>query len=245
MIRALLLGLLCAGGLRADAVLALSGTASPVAALPDSVTAAGAQGVSSAAQDLSATAAQAQEGEEGIYYGQTVAADATGATLPAAAGGSYLSHARITAFAWGSPGQELKGAEVVLNGEYLGRSPLLLKGLLVDGGAPVKLSLHLEGYSEGQRPAVHLPEEGDLRVALLDDNAEGWISTPAWIAGLGLVAASVLAYRSETSQVGLGLAGGGIAVIAVSQLLVRWLGQPALRRAVQAFNNRPEPAPQP
>jgi len=200
-----------------------------------------------AAQALTATATAAPgaDAEEGIYYGPDPVSAGADALPAGAQAASFLSHARITAFAWGAPQRALTGAEVVLNGTYLGTSPLELQGLLVEGGAPGRLALRLDGFSEGLRPALKLPAEGEVRVALLDDNAGAWISTPSWVLGLGLLAASVLAYRSESAQTGLGLAGGGIAVIAVSQLLLRWVAMPALRRAVRAYNARPEAAPNP
>lgn len=246
MISVLAAAVLSVATLRAETGIASALSAAAASSSGGLTQSAAAQAQSPSAQALSGTAAVVDEAQDGIYYGPDLGSkDASGAVAVQPQLGSYLSHARITAFAWGSPQRELAGAEVVLNGEYLGKSPLVLQGLLVAGAAPAKVALRLDGYSEGLRPSVSLPQDGDLRVALLDDSAGAWISTPGWIAGLGLMGASVLAYRSESAQVGLGLAGGGIAVIAVSQLLLRWVALPALRHAVQAFNARPEAAPQP
>jgi hypothetical protein len=156
------------------------------------------------------------------------------------AGASSMSHARLIPFAWGEPDKPLKGAELFLNGQYLGHSPLSLDSVLVSL-KPMTLTAHLDGYEEAVRPAVIVPAEGELRVALLGEDAASWYTTPAWIVGLGMVAGSLAAYNNGNGTVGIALVGGGVAIITLTQLSARLFHLPSLRRDVEAYNQRPQP----
>jgi len=229
LLAALLLG---AGLAHADPALA---GAAPVGASASAAAQASAAALTPAAADTAGAMDPAD-----VYYGPS---DDDGATPDAAESkGLYISRARISAFAWGSPGVELPDADLVLNGAYIGRSPLQLKGMVVDKPLSI-LSATLPGYEAGLRPALRMPADGDVKVAVLSDNAAGWYTAPAWAVGLGLVVASVFVYRSESTSSSLALAGGGVAVIAAAQLAANLLHLPALRRAVQAYNARPDAVP--
>jgi hypothetical protein len=215
--------------------------------------------LSPTANDLS-PGAQALEGaadaadsagtpDSDVYYAPEESGDASGemgasqgavGSLPGSA--SYLSHARLLPFAWGHPDKPLDGVELYLNGQYLGNSPLSLDNYMVQR-AQLVLGARKDGYEEAQREHVKIPVEGDLRVALLSDNAAGWYTTPAWVVGLGLILGAVAAYNDSNGSTGVGLAGAGVGVIALSQLTARFIHLPALRRQVDAYNAQTAPAP--
>jgi hypothetical protein len=209
----------------------------------------GLRAAEAAAQDASPSAASGLQDED-IYYAPEEGGDASGelgasqgavGSLPGSA--SYLSHAKLEPFEWGRPGQALEGVELFLNGQYLGKSPLSLDNYMVQR-VTLPLTARREGYEEAERPQVKLPVEGPLRVALLSEGAARWYTTPAWILGLGLLGASVAVYNNGgNDNAGLGLAGGGLGVICVSQLWARFVHLPALRREVDAYNARMEAAP--
>lgn len=201
-----------------------------------------------APQAVSANASADALGDDDVYYApiddvaadttEAVAASASAQTLPQ---GSFLSHARFYAYDL-STGKTLQGAELFMDGTYVGNSPLDLTDHLV--GKPVlSLSARMDGYSEGLRPAVQFPAEGAVSVALVADNAASWYTTPAWVVGLGLLAASALTYDNNRPSSGLAAAGGGLAVISLSQLGARFIHLPALRRRAKAINEHSEPAP--
>ncbi len=189
--------------------------------------------------------AEAALTDEDVYYApidepQDASASAQ-AAAPALAPGAFLSRARVSAFdiADQSP---VQGAEVFLAGQYLGRTPLQLEDRLI--GKPVlEVDARKDGYSEGLRPAVVFPAAGELAVALVSDDAASWYTTPAWAVGLGLLVASAAVYDANNSTPGLALAGGGLAVISLSQLSARFLHLPSLRRKADAYNGRSEPVP--
>lgn len=205
-----------------------------------------------AAQALSPAAAAGALQDQDVYYGpdeQDVSASAQSAASPAPTPaptgdlGSALTRASVSAFEWGHPERPLVGAELFINGQFLGRSPLRLTGRVVDRSSVV--TARLDGYSEALRGRVQVPAEGEIRVAMASENAAGWYTTPSWVLGLGLLGASLAVYRADNTGPGLALVGGGVSVIAVSQLVARFFHLPALRRAVQDYNSRPEPAPAP
>ena len=197
------------------------------------------------AAPVSPTAETGQQDDD-VYYAPDVAEDgATGATPSAAVAqvqGAYVSRAQLHVIDFTS-GHEVNGAELFLGPDYLGRSPLTLKGLVVSPGT--ELGARLDGYEEALRPGLHLPADGEVRVALLRENAASWYTTPAWVLGLGLLAASVAVYRSDNTGPGLALVGGGVGVIALSQLTARFMHLPALRRQVQDYNASPQAVPAP
>ena len=183
--------------------------------------------------------------DEDVYYAPDVAEDSPEGTTAAAATlpqGAYVSRADLHIFDYSS-GRSLSGAELFLGRDYLGRSPLTLKGLVVGPGA--ELEVRMDGYDEASRPGLRLPAEGEVKVALLRENPVGWYTTPAWVVGLGLLVTSVFVYRSDNATPGLILVGGGVSIIALSQLTARFLHLPALRREVKEYNARPEAAPAP
>lgn len=185
--------------------------------------------------------------DEDVYYAPLESQPAEGqpdAAEPAVklAPGAYLSRATLHAVDF-SDGRSLKGAELFLGSDYLGRSPLALQGLVVAPGA--ELAVRMDGYHEASRPGLRLPAEGEVRVALLKEDPAGWYTTPAWVLGLGMLAGSVAVYRSDNTAPGLALVGGGVGLIALSQLAARFWHLPALRRDVDAYNAQPVPVPRP
>lgn len=221
-------------GMRAETA-AAAGTPAPAvleSAQPQGVTAA-----AGALQDEDVYYAPEEEGEaSGVMGGSQGAVG----SLPGSA--SYLSHARLVPFQWGHPEKPLEDVELFLNGQYLGKSPLNLDNFMVQR-VQLSLTARKEGYEEAERPKVSVPVDGDLRIAMMDEGAAGWYTTPAWIVGLGLVAGAIGAYNGGSSSGGLALAGGGVGVIALSQLTARLVHLPAVRKDVEAYNQRFEPAP--
>ncbi|HTB35010.1 MAG TPA: hypothetical protein VK842_09110 [bacterium] len=188
-----------------------------------------------AAADLSPAA-----GDDGMYYAPVD--DSPAAQL--SGGGSLLTRARISPFAWGSPGRGLDLVEIYVDGNYLGRTPLSLGGMVVDA-AGVSLGARAEGYEDALRPRVRLPDDGPVAVAMLPSDAAWPVTTPGWALGLGLVAAGMLVYRSDAPATGLSLAAGGLLSVGLTQLWARWVSMPALRARVDAYNASPDPEPRP
>jgi hypothetical protein len=221
--------------------------AAPLAA--DAVTpSAGALTPSAAAQPGSVSPSTGLEDQD-VYYAPEENGDASGemgasqgavGSLPG--GASYLSHAKLMPFEWGHPDKPLDGVELFLNGQFLGSSPLSLDGYMVQR-LQLTLGARKDGYEEAERAHVKIPVEGELRVALLNENAASWYTTPAWVLGLGLVVAAAAASNNGSGSTGVGLAGAGVGVIAISQLAARFFHLPALRRQVEAYNSRSEAAP--
>lgn len=192
---------------------------------------------------LALAAEEAAMQDQDVYYAPDVAEDSPDGATPTAAAlpqGAYVSRAMLRAFDYSS-GKPLDGVELFLGHDYLGRSPLGLQGLVV--GHDAVLEARLEGYDEASRPGLRLPAEGEVSIALLRENPVGWYTTPSWVVGLGLLVGSVFVYRSDNPGPGLALVGGGVGLIALSQLAARFWHVPALRREVEAYNGRPEAAP--
>ena len=92
--------------------------------------------------------------DEDVYYAPDVAEDSPEGTTAAAATlpqGAYVSRADLHIFDYSS-GRSLSGAELFLGRDYLGRSPLTLKGLVVGPGA--ELEVRMDGYDEASRPGL-------------------------------------------------------------------------------------------
>ena len=178
--------------------------------------------------------------ESGEVSGEMGASQGAVGSLPGSA--SYVSHAKLVPFEWGHPEKPLDDVELFLNGQFLGKSPLTLDGYMVQR-AQMSLTARKDGFEESERPKVKLPVEGELRIALLNEGAASWYTTPAWIVGLGLVIASVTAYSAGSGNSGVALAGGGVGIIALSQIGAHFLHLPALRKEVEAYNQQAEPAP--
>jgi len=188
--------------------------------------------------------AAADSEDQDIYYAPADAQDAT-ATVQAgatAAVGSFYSRAVLKAFAWGQPSEPLLGVEVFLGGQFLGKTPLLLSEFLVSKPG-YALTARLNGYEEASRPNFAVPQEGEIRVALLDKGAASWYSTPAWVLGLGLIAGSVAAYSNNSNTLGTTLLCSGVGLVTLVQGIVHFLHMPALRRDVQAYNDQAGAAP--
>lgn len=187
--------------------------------------------------------AQPQDGDEAlrdedVYYGPVEddagAAEGVSASAEPLPQGSYLSHASIEAVDARS-GEPLEGAELFLDGVYLGASPLTLAGRVIDRPL-LPLAARKEGYTEGLRPGVAVPEDGVLKVAMAPTTAARWYTQPAWVIGLGLLAASAVVYDSKAPGAGLALVSGGVGVISLSQLAARYVHLPALRRKAERWN---------
>ena len=178
--------------------------------------------------------------ENGDVSGQMGANQGAVGSLPGSE--SYLSHATIIPFEWGHPERPLNDVELFLNNQYLGKSPLSLENFMVQHST-LSLTAHKNGYEEAERAQVQVPSQGSLRIAVLNENAASWYTTPAWLVGLGLMVGSIVAYSGGSGSTGIGLAAGGVGVISFSQLGARWVHMPALRREVNAYNQHLEPAP--
>ncbi|HTB34109.1 MAG TPA: hypothetical protein VK842_04555, partial [bacterium] len=114
---------------------------------------------------------------DGIYYAPVDESPAA----QSGPGGSLLSRARIEPFAWGQAGRGLDAVELYVDGQYLGRGPLSLGGLVVDADG-VSLDARADGYEDALRPRVRLPADGPVAVALLPRDAAWPITTPGWVA---------------------------------------------------------------
>jgi hypothetical protein len=150
---------------------------------------------------------------------------------------SYYSTARITVEDAGRGGL-LEGAEIFLDGRYVGTSPLELSGFLV-AKPRVAMSARLPGYWEAVRPAMILPAEGEARIAMAGDNAAGWYTTPGFVAGILLLGAAAVASTqndASSSQLGIGLACGAVGVVALTQGVARLLHLPSLSKKTAARN---------
>ena len=190
-----------------------------------------------------AAPAGAAGGDDGMFYAPLDESPAAQAS-PEAGAGSLLSRAKLLPFAWGRPGAGLGDVELFINGKYLGRGPLALDGLVVDA-AGVSLDARADGYEDALRPHLRLPAEGAVAVALLPRDAAWPVTTPGWIVGLGLVAAGMLAYRSDAPAPGLAMVGGGLLGVGLTQLWARCFRLPALRAQVAKFNASSDPSPKP
>jgi hypothetical protein len=158
---------------------------------------------------------------------------------------SFYSTAKLSVMDFAHPGKNLDGADLFIDGKYVGKSPVELSGYLIDKPM-VSISATLDGYREAIRPAVKLPADGEAQIAMLGDNAVSWYTTPSFILGLLMLGGAVVSYAQDSSQsssLGLGLVCGGVGVIALSQIVARFFHLPALERSVQALNAKPEPIP--
>jgi hypothetical protein len=196
-----------------------------------------------------AGALAAEEGEfkpeDALYAPEDVTGSAEDAASPAPQGGSFYSSAKIVVSDFSRPATLLEGAELFIDGQYLGKSPLQLSGLLISKPT-VALSARLPGYDEALRPAVQFPAEGEVRISALGDNAVSWYTTQSWVVGLLMIGGAIAAYSQnsqEGSQAGIALVGGGVAVIGISQAVARIFHLPALRRDLEALNAKPAPRP--
>lgn len=190
------------------------------------------------APDSAAAAAAALEDED-VYYAPEDE-DAAG-EAPGSMAGSLVSRAEIQVFDVAT-GAALPDAELFLGGAFIGRSPLTLDGRLLEKPL-LSLAARREGCEDALRPAVALPVEGVVRVAMVRESSARWFSAPAWSVGLGLLAASAFVYDSHNTAPGLALLGGGVGVIALSQLMARLVYLPRLRRKAEAYNAALEPLP--
>lgn len=194
--------------------------------------------------DLTATAGAGDDAlkDEDVYYAP-IEDQPEGATptVQAMAPGAFVSQAKVSAFDIAS-GKPVEDAEIFLAGQYLGRSPLQLQGTVISKPL-VALSARADGYDEGARDAVQVPAEGVVNIALANQHAAGWYTAPAWVVGLGLLVASAVVYDANNSAPGLAVAGGGLGIIALSQLSARFVHLPGLRRRAEAYNAQTAPAP--
>lgn len=189
---------------------------------------------------LAASSPAAGLQDEDVYYAPIEEGGAAPAAPPRPQG-SFLSRARLQAFDIAT-GRPVEGAEIFVEGVFLGVSPLQLQGWLAPRPS-LAVAARAPGYAEGLRPALRFPAEGSVAVALASERAAGWYTTPAWAVGLGLLAASALAYDTKAPAPGLALAGGGLAVISLSQLTARLVHLPRLRKRAEAYNSRDEAVP--
>ncbi len=185
--------------------------------------------------------------EADVYYAPEETGETSGqmgasssATLTA---GTFYSRAVVRAYS-GLDRKPLDGAELFLNGEFIGKSPTNLTEFLV-AKESYPLSARLDGWVEAQRPQVAVPREGELRVYLAPEDAGAWYTLPGSLGGMTLLVLGLISYSSEGGgpQVGLSLAGAGVGLIALTQGLSRYVHAPALRRSVERLNADPQAAP--
>lgn len=157
--------------------------------------------------------------------------------------GSFVSRASIQAYDV-ADGRVLEGADLFLQGAFIGRSTLDLGGRVIDKPV-VELDARLADCEDASRPAVALPAEGTVRIAMVSRRSARWYTAPGWAIGLGLLAAAAVVYDSHNTGPGLALVGGGVATIGLSQIMARLVHLPGLRRRAEALNARREPAPDP
>lgn len=172
-----------------------------------------------------------------LYAPESVTPEAAGARPQG--GASYYSQARLLASDFGHSGRLLEGAELFIDGKFVGNSPVTLNGFFVDK-RKVAFSARMPGYGESDRMDFLLPAEGDARIYLMSDNAASWFTTPSFVAGLLAAGASLFAYsqnRPGSSSVGLSLVVGGAAVIAVAQVVARFIYLPGLEKQMAQKNN--------
>lgn len=178
---------------------------------------------------------------DALYAPEEESGTAQSASASSSAG-SYYSSARIEALDYGHGMKPLEGAEIFIDGRFLGKSPLDLSGFLVNKPA-MTLSARLPGYNDAAREAFKIPAEGNLGIAMVGDNAASWYTMPSWIAGLAMLGGAVAAYSQNNSQVGIALVGGGVGVIALSQAVARLFHLPRLESEAAALNAKSDPRP--
>jgi hypothetical protein len=164
------------------------------------------------------------------------------AAEPSQAGASYYSQARLLVSDFGHAGRPVEGAELFIDGQFVGTSPVTLNGFLVNKPR-VSLSAHEAGYHDSVRPDFVLPAQGDARIYLVGDNAVSWYTTPSFVAGLCAMGASIFAYSQKSSNVGLSLVIGGAGIIALSQTIAHFIHLPSLEKKVAQKNSGPEALP--
>jgi hypothetical protein len=167
------------------------------------------------------------------------------AETAAAPAGSYYSEAVLRCFEAGDPSREIQGAELFLEGQYMGKSPLSLDRFLVAKPLTLFEARHAD-WGEGSRPGMRLPAEGEARIYLPGEGAARWYTLPGWVLGLGLIAgsAAVYAQRSESStSAGTGMVIGGVALIGITQAVARLFHLPSLEKEARRLNASPEPRP--
>jgi len=163
----------------------------------------------------------------------------------AASSGSYYSTAKISVADFAHGMKPLEGAELFIDGHFVGKSPLDLGGYLINKPA-VALTARLSGYHDAAREALKIPAEGEARIAMVGDNAASWYTTPSWIAGLLMLGGAVAAYsqnNSSGSGAGIALVGGGVGVFVISQGIARLFHLPSLDKDVAALNSKSEAVP--
>jgi hypothetical protein len=140
--------------------------------------------------------------------------------------------------------ESLKGLDVFLDGRLVGQSPLDLSGYMVDHRA-ADLSVAGSGYLEAFRYDVDVPAEGVLDIAVLEENPSRAYTRPAFVAGLALMAGSLVAYaQPQGEQAGLAMLAGGIGLVCLAQVVARWIHLPLLKNKLSAHNQRHrQPAP--
>jgi hypothetical protein len=183
--------------------------------------------------------------EEGDFKPEDALYAPEGESATAETSPSYYSSAKVIAFDSSRPAEALKDVEIFLDGAFVGKTPLELSGVLVNKPS-FALTARVNGYEEAVRPAVQIPAQGELRVAMAGDNAASWYTAPSFVIGLGLIAGAVVAYsqnNGSSSSVGASLVGSGLGLIGLSQAVARLFHLPALRRQAEDYNRKHEAAP--
>lgn len=190
--------------------------------------------------------AQAAPAEDETRYFAPEEASPTAAAAPSdeAQSASFYSSARVRVFAWPNPEHLLSDAEVFIDGQYAGKSPLELSSAHI-ARPRVAVSARLGGI-ESLRPAVIFPREGELRIAMLDPDAGSWYSSPAFVLSVAMLVGSLVSYAQQTPEsnaIGHGLVIGSVSLVAITQGIAQWWHKPRLARGAADYNAQSEAAP--
>ncbi len=161
-----------------------------------------------------------------------------------ASSASFYSSARVRVFAWPDPEHLLSDAEIFIEGQFAGKSPLNLSSVLI-AKPRVAVSSRL-GNIEVSRPAVVFPPEGELRIAMLDPDAGSWYTSPAFVAGVAMLVGSLVSFAQltpESNSIGMGLMIGSASLVGLTQGIAYLWHRPKLTRGAAEYNAQSEAAP--
>ena len=130
----------------------------------------------------------------------------------------------------------LEGFHVFVDSKLVGTTPVDLSALLVNR-PHYTLSVQKEGYLEATRPRLPLPREGSIDITVLPENPTRYYTRPAWIAGLALMAGSLVAYaQPQGERAGFGMLVSGVGLTALVQGFAHLVHLPRLKKKVEAAN---------
>ena len=151
---------------------------------------------------------------------------------------NFMSEAQVRVHPLDNPGLSLDGFNVFLDDLLVGQSPLQLDAFLVSKDS-YNLSVEKSGWQEASRPDLSLLPDGVIEIAVIRNNPSRWYTIPAFGLGAASLVGSLVSYRQpDGERAGLGLLIGGVAIMAVTQLLARFVHGPASKQKVKAYNRR-------